>query len=30
MWDLYRWFKAIGQLEYFFANVCRDPADLNS
>jgi len=30
MWELYRWFKAIGQLEYFFANICRDLADLNS
>jgi hypothetical protein len=28
MYELYKWFKAIGMLEYFFANICRDPAAL--
>jgi hypothetical protein len=28
MWELYRWFKAKGELEYFFANICPDPAAL--
>ena len=30
MWELYRRFKAIGQLEYFFANIRSDPGTLIS
>lgn len=25
MYELYQWFKARGELDYFFANICRDP-----
>jgi hypothetical protein len=30
MIELYEWFKGRGELEYFFANICRDPAMLIS
>jgi hypothetical protein len=30
LYELYLWFKAKGELDYFFANICRDPKALTS